>query len=414
MHDAELRPWFSGSAERRFHLMAKPIGATCNLNCTYCYYLSKNDLLGRSRRMSDGVLEAYVQQYIAAQDSPEIVFSWQGGEPTLLGLDFFRKAVELERKHCPPGKRVANDLQTNGTLLDDAWCAFLRDNGFLVGLSVDGPPALHDRYRLDRKRKPTCDRVVAAARRLRKHGVPFNTLTVVNRANAKHPVAVYRFLRREMGATRIQFIPAVEPRVFARVAPQHWDEKTLPTVGAPEARPGAPGSVVTDWSVDQEDYGTFLCAVFDEWCERDVGQAFVYLFECAVAQWMGLGASLCTLAQTCGRALAIEHDGSVYSCDHYVYPEYRLGNIIEQPLADIVYSFRQAAFGQAKNGSLPAYCRQCRYFFACHGECPKNRFIRTPDGEPGLNYLCSGLRAYFAHIDPYMQAMARQLQSGAW
>jgi uncharacterized protein len=409
--DTGYRPLPSGPAGRRFHLMAKPIGATCNLNCTYCYYLSKRTLLGSARRMTDEMLEEYVKQYIAAQDGPEIVFSWQGGEPTLLGLDFFQKAVELERKHCPPHKGVENDLQTNGTLLDDAWCAFLRDNRFLVGLSVDGPPALHDRYRLDRKREPTCDKVIAAARRLRKHGVPFNTLTVVNRVNARHPVAVYRFLRREIGATRMQFIPIVEPKVFARVAPQHWDESSLPILGSPAARPGAPGAVVTDWSVDPEDYGTFLCQVFDEWYQRDVGQAFVYLFECAVGQWMGLGASLCTLAETCGRALALEHDGSVYSCDHYVYPEYRLGNIQEQPLADLVFSPRQVAFGRAKSGSLPAYCHQCPYLFACHGECPKNRFIRTPDGEPGLNYLCAGLRQYFAHVDPYMKTMAQQLQA---
>ena len=400
----------NAAVSRRFHLMAKPFGAVCNLKCAYCYYLSKADLLGSNRRMSDEVLEAYVRQYIEAQDSPEMVFSWQGGEPTLLGLGFFQKVMELQQKHCPDGQRIENDLQTNGTLLDHAWCEFLRENRFLVGLSVDGPAALHDRYRRDGRDRPTCTRTLRAARLLRKHGVGFNTLTVVNRHNAKKPLEVYRFLRDEVGATRMQFIPVVEPNVFARVAPQYWDENCLPVLGSPAARPGSPESVVTDWSVSAEDYGDFLCAVLDEWYSEDVGKAFVYLFECAVGQWMGMGASLCTLAASCGLALAIEHDGSVYSCDHYVYPEYRLGNVMEQHLSDIVFSPRQSAFGASKHASLPEYCRQCPYVLACHGECPKNRFLRTPDGEPGLNYLCAGLRRYFEHIDPPMKLMARQLR----
>jgi uncharacterized protein len=390
--------------------MAKPFGAVCNLDCTYCYYLSKADLLGSNRRMADEVLEATVRQYIEAQDGPEIVLSWQGGEPTLLGLDFFRKVMEVEKTHCPPGKRIENDLQTNGTLLDHAWCEFLRENHFLVGLSVDGPPALHDRYRRDKRGRPTCARTLRAARLLRKHGVPFNTLTVVNRQNSKKPLEVYRFLRDQVGATKIQFIPVVEPAVFARVAPQHWDESRLPVLGSPAARPGSPESVVTDWSVCAEDYGAFLCAVFDEWYSHDVGKVFVYLFECAVGQWMGMGASLCTLASSCGLALAIDHDGSVYSCDHYVYPEYRIGKVMEHHLSEIVFSSRQSTFGACKHTSLPQYCRRCPYLFACHGECPKNRFVRAPDGEPGLNYLCAGLRAYFEHIDPHMKTMARQLR----
>ena len=409
MRETGHPPLGAKPTKRRFHLMAKPIGTVCNLNCTYCYYLSKMDLLESNQRMAEEVLEAYIKQYIEAQDGPEIVFSWQGGEPTLLGLGFFRKAVELEVKHCPPAKRVENDLQTNGTLLDDAWCEFLRENRFLVGLSIDGPRSLHDRYRRDKRGQPTCAQTLRAARLLRKHGVQFNTLTVVNRVNAQHPLEVYRFLRKEVGATHIQFIPIVEPKGFERIAPQYWDENSLPVLGSPTARPGSQDSVVTDWSVDPEDYGTFLCAVFDEWYARDVGKAFVYLFECALGQWMGMGASLCTLATTCGQALALEHDGSVYSCDHYVYPEYRLGNIKEQHLSDLVFSPRQSAFGAAKNASLPKYCRQCPYLFACHGECPKNRLLRTPDGEPGLNYLCTGLRTYFAHIDPYMKAMGKQL-----
>jgi len=406
---SETMPMATG----RFHLMAKPIGALCNLDCAYCYYLSKQDLLGSKRRMTDDVLESYIKQNIDAQDGPEIVFSWQGGEPTLLGLEFFQKVIELQKKHCPPGKRVENDLQTNGTLLDDAWCEFLRTNRFLVGLSVDGPKDLHNTYRVDKNHQPTFNKVLAAARLLHKHGILFNTLTVVNRFNARYPVEVYRSLRRQLGAMRIQFIPLVEPNVFERVAPQHWNEETLPTLESPTARPGSLDSIVTDWSVDPEDFGTFLSKVFDEWYRWDIGKAFVYLFECAVGQWMGLGASLCTLAETCGLALAIEHDGSVYACDHYVYPEYRLGNIREQHLSNIVFSSRQAAFGIAKSKSLPQYYRECKYLFLCHGECPKNRFIRTPDGEPGLNYLCTGLRKYFSHIDPYVKTLAQELHAAA-
>lgn len=391
--------------------MAKPIGAVCNMDCTYCYYTSKKDLLGSNRRMTDAVLEEYVRQYIEAQGGREVIFSWQGGEPTLLGLDFFKKVIELEKEYCPPNKRVENDLQTNGTLLDDAWCEFLRQNRFLVGLSIDGPKTLHDHYRVDMHRKPTFDKVFAASKLLRKHSVQFNTLTALNRMNVQHPLDVYHFLRDDVGSTRMQFIPVVEPKVFTRVAPQYWDKSTLPTLGSAAARPGSPDSVVTDWSVDPDDYGTFLCKVFDEWYAHDFGKAFVYLFECALGQWMGMPASLCVHADTCGKALAMEHDGSIYSCDHYVYPEYWLGSIKEHHMSDIVFSSRQSEFGAHKSRSLPKYCRQCPYLFACHGECPKNRFLRTPDGETGLNYLCSGLRKYFTHIDPHMKSMARHFQA---
>jgi uncharacterized protein len=387
--------------------MAKPTGAVCNMDCTYCYYLSKKDLINSNARMTDAVLEEYLRQYIEAQQGPEVVLSWQGGEPTLLGLDFFRKIVDLEEEYCPPNKRVENDLQTNGLLLDDAWCEFLREKRFLVGLSIDGPQVLHDRYRVGRHREPTFDKVLAASKLLRKHGVQFNTLTTVNRINAQYPLEVYRFLRTEIGSTRIQFIPVVEPKFFARVAPQCWDEGTLPTLGSDAARPGSPDSVVTDWSVDPDEYGKFLCAVFDEWYGHDLGKAFVYLFECALGQWAGMPASLCIQAKTCGRALVIEHDGAIYSCDHYVYPEYMIGNIKETHLWDVVFSSRQEEFGLRKSSTLPGYCRRCPYLFACHGECPKNRFIRTPDGEAGLNYLCAGLRKYFAHIDPYLKRMAK-------
>jgi uncharacterized protein len=397
----------------RFHAMAKPIGPACNLECAYCYYLSKKRFFpGNEKwRMPDEVLESFIRQYIEGQNYEEIIFSWQGGEPTLLGVDFFKKVVELEKKYCPPGTRIENDLQTNGLLLDDAWCAFLRDNGFLVGLSIDGPRYLHDRYRIDSSGQGSFDRAFAASKLLRKHGVTFNTLTVVNRENARYPLDVYRFLRDEVQSTRMQFIPIVEPKGFEKSAPQHWDPALLPKAGEAAARPGSPDSVVTDWTVDPDDFGLFLCRVFDEWHRKDVGRVFVYHFEYALTQWAGApGVLLCTLGPICGKGLAVEHDGSVYACDHYVYPEYRLGNVREQFLAHMAFSARQMEFGLAKGRTLPEQCRRCEYLFACHGECPKNRFIRTAKGEPGLNYLCSGLKRYFAHIDRPMKEMAKLLK----
>ena len=359
--------------------------------------------------MPDDLLELFIRQYIESQDGEEIVFSWQGGEPTLLGLDFFRRVVELERKYRPPGRRIENDLQTNGTLLDDAWCEFLRENGFLVGLSIDGPKELHDRYRVTRGGKPTFDTVFAAAMLMRKHGVRFNTLSVINRENARRPLDVYRFLTREIGSTYVQFIPCVEPRDFRTTAPQHWRPEALPVVGTPQARPGSPDSVVTDWSVDPEDWGYFLCRTFDEWQRRDVGRVLVNLFETALAQYAGMPSQICTQGEFCGKGVALEHDGSLYSCDHYVYPEFRLCNIRETPIGGMVFSERQMKFGFAKRDTLPAYCRACRYLGACWGECPKNRLVRAPDGEPGLNYLCPGIKRFFAHAEPTIRAIVRQL-----
>jgi uncharacterized protein len=394
--------------------MLKPIGPLCNLNCTYCFYLSKKDLLpGRQDwRMSEAVLERLTEQYIHAQEDSEVTFAWQGGEPTLLGVGFFKRALSVQKKHCPPGKRVVNTLQTNGILLDDEWCRFLHDNEFLVGLSVDGPPSLHDQYRVDREGRPTSQRVLAAVERLHRHKVEFNTLTVVNRVNAQHPASVYRYLRNTIGSRYIQFIPCVEPKGFASVAPHYLDESQLPLLGDPASRPGAANSIVTEWSVDPDDYGAFLCRVFDRWLKVDVGEVFVMPFEVALGQWLGMPASACTSARTCGQALAVEHDGSVYSCDHYVYPEYRLGSIEEQPLADMALSECQMGFGKAKSRALPRYCRECEVLFACNGDCPRNRLLRAPDGEPGLSYLCSGLRAYYRHIDPWMKLIATEIKGG--
>lgn len=410
-NDQELRSHPS-SHPRGFSVMCKPAGPACNLDCKYCYYLSKESLLGLSgpKPMADEVLERFIKDYIHGNDAAEIVFDWQGGEPTLLGVDFFRKAVELQAHYCPPSKSVVNNLQTNGTLLDEEWCDFLKRHGFLVGISVDGPKELHDAYRRAKGGQPTFDRVMASVKLMRKKGVMFNTLTVVNRINARYPLDVYRFLTREAGGRLIQLIPMVEPKGFETTAPQHWAPERMPVTGNPAARPGTPDSVVHDESVDPEDLGAFLCRVFDEWWNRDVGRHFVNLFETSVAAWSGMPAQLCVFAGTCGRALALERDGCLYRCDHYVYPEYRLGNVMERSLVDMVFSGSQEAFGLNKSDLLPQYCRECRYRFACNGECPRNRFVRAPDGEPGLNYFCPGLKRFFAHADERLTRMARQLQ----
>ncbi len=407
----DTRNTWRGKPITRFHAMAKPTGPVCNLNCSYCYYLSKEDLLEHEGtwRMSDEVLEAFIRQYIEGQNHERIIFSWQGGEPTLLGLDFFRRVIELQKKYCPPHKRCENDLQTNCTLLDDEWCAFLAENNFLVGLSIDGPRELHDRYRRDKQDRGTFDRVMRAAGLLHKHKVDFATLSCVNRETGQHPLEVYRFLRDEVGSTRMQFIPIVEPKVFRRTPPSMWSDESRPFVGSPQARPGGEGSVVEDWCVDPDDFGEFLCRIFDEWLAKDFGKVFVHYFESAVATWMGGVAPNCTQAPFCGKALAVEHDGSVYACDHYVYPIHRLGNVLEEPLHEMAYSPAQEAFGTDKERLLPQRCRNCTYLFACFGECPRNRFLRTPEGEPGLNYLCPGWRKFFRHIDRPVKRIAKAI-----
>jgi uncharacterized protein len=407
--------WLGARATRRFHVMAKPAGSACNLDCAYCFYLSKRALADGpgSGHMSDDVLEHFVRDYIQSVTADEVVFSWQGGEPTLLGLEFFEKVITLQRKHAKPGQRIENDLQTNGTLLDEEWARFLRRHRFLVGLSIDGPREIHDHYRVTKHAEPTFDRVFAAARMLQKHAVPFNTLTCVHRYNASRPLDAYRFLRREVGSTYLQFIPIVEPKEFETVAPQHWDPARLPVVGSPESRPDHPDSVVTPWSVDPDEYGYFLCKVWDEWQARDVGKVLVNFCETLVAQHMGLPSQVCVHSEFCGKGVALEHDGSVYSCDHYVFPEYRLGDIRQQSVGDMVFSPRQVRFGYEKSETLPAYCRQCRFLSDCWGECPKNRLLRTPAGEPGLNYLCSGLRRFFRHATPAAQRMAKSLAKAA-
>jgi len=395
--------------------MAKPAGSACNLDCTYCFYLSKQKLAGGpgGGHMDDELLEQFVRNYIQSVTADEVVFSWQGGEPTLLGLEFFAKVVALQRKHAKPGQRVENDLQTNGTLLDEDWARFLKQHNFLVGLSIDGPREIHDYFRVTKHAEPTFDKVFAAAKMLQKHGVRFNTLTCVHRFNASRPLDVYRFLRRELGSTYLQFIPIVEAKDFETVAPQRWDPGRLPVVGTPEARPDHPHSVVTPWSVDPEEYGYFLSKVWDEWLARDVGKVLVNFCETLVVQRMGMPSQICVYSEICGKGVALEHDGSVYSCDHYVYPEYRLGNVRQQSLGDMVFAPEQVRFGYAKSEQLPAYCRGCDYLTDCWGECPKNRLLRTPDGEPGLNYLCPGLKRFFRHARPAADRMAKALAKAA-
>lgn len=396
----------------RFHAMVKPIGAMCNLDCTYCYYLHKEDLLDQpaAPRMSGEVLEMHIRQYIEAQTGDEVVFSWQGGEPTLMGLDFFRTVVELQAHYKKPHQRIENDLQTNGTLLDAEWATFLKQYNFLVGLSCDGPKHLHDRYRLTKSGQPTHVKVMDAARLLRQHNVPYNALCVVNRENVKYPLDVYRFLTRELDVWRIQFIACVEPRTFRDVAPQHWDEASQPLVDSPRAKPGGADSVVTDWSVAPNDWGRFLCKVWDDWYKRDYGKVHVDLFETAVSQSLGRPAQRCITSEFCGKSMAIEHNGDVFSCDHYVYPAYRVGNISETHWSQMAYAEAQKRFGFSKRHTLPKYCRQCTHLRLCWGECPKNRLVRAPDGEPGLNYLCPGMKQFYEHIQNDMPEIIRRVK----
>ena len=389
-------------AHHGFHIMTKPIGPICNLDCKYCFYLEKDNLYPETRQwaMPRETLESYVRQYIAAQPQQEIHFAWQGGEPTLLGVDFFRTVVDLQRQYAD-GKTIHNALQTNATLLDDEWGDFLREQKFLVGVSIDGPRELHDYYRVDKGNAPTFDRVMRGLEVLKKHGVDFNTLTVVNRKNSEYPLEVYRFLK-EIGSGFLQFIPVVE-----RKAAQA-DGNGLVLI-QPSYKQAAE---VTEWSVEAEAYGKFLSRIFDEWVRKDVGRTFVQLFDVALESWLGMEASLCVFRRTCGSALAMESNGDVYSCDHFVYPEYRLGNIEETALDEIVALPAQESFGRAKLDALPRMCRQCEVRFACNGECPKHRFVNTPEGEPGLNYLCAGYKHFFKHIDPHMKFMANELRMG--
>jgi uncharacterized protein len=396
-----------------FHVLAKPTGAVCNLDCKYCFFLSKEMLYPGSRfRMADDLLETYIRQLLESQSSPDVIVGWQGGEPTLMGLEFFERSIAYVQQYKKPWQQVSYTLQTNGTRLDDAWCAFLKRHNVLVGLSVDGPRELHDAYRVDKRGQGSFDDVMRGFRYLNRHGVDVNILCTVHAANADHPVEVYRFFRDDLKTAFIQFIPIVE-RVTEQLLPvanQGWGER------GSDPRPlyVLEGNRVTIRSVASEQWGRFLIGIFDEWIQRDVGAVFVQMFDAALASWLGAPASMCIFSETCGNAVALEHNGDLYSCDHFVEPRYLLGNIQQLHMLQLVTSEQQRAFGLAKRDTLPKYCRDCSVRFACHGECPKNRFISAPDGEPGLNYLCAGYKAFFTHIDRPMRLMADLLRQGRY
>jgi uncharacterized protein len=384
-----------------FNVMVKPTGPLCNLNCTYCYYLEKKKLFPENKdfKLHEDLLEVFINQYIDVQQVPVVTFVWQGGEPTLLGLDYFKKVVDLQKKYSN-GKKIENAFQTNGTRLNDDWCNFFVENNILVGISIDGEEHNQNRFRRANSGEPTFKRVMKGIELLHKHKVEFNTLSVVNSYNVHFASETYKFLKR-IGSGFIQFLPVVE-----RVA--DFPENGRLNLVTPDF--GTYASV-TDWSVNGKDYGKFLISVFDEWVRNDVAKYYVQIFDTTLANFIGEMPGLCVFSETCGNALVMEHNGNIYSCDHYVYPEYFLGNIKETPLIDMAKSQGQFDFGINKRNKLPLYCLKCDVRYACHGECPKHRFLDTPDGNPGLNYLCEGYKMFFHHVEPYMEYMAKELKS---
>lgn len=383
-----------------FHVMAKPAGPNCNLRCEYCFYLEKHDVLGLgAARMDDELLERFIRQRIESGVGPEVEFAWQGGEPTLAGLPFFRRVVELQRKHAG-GRRVTNAFQTNGTRLDDQWAAFFGRHRFLVGISIDGPKHLHDAFRRSQSGRPTFDEVMRGVGLLKRHRVEFNALTTVHRKNSGSALEIYRFLVDEVGARHLQFIPIVEREVPAPGGPRLFRPGDNPA----DAR-------VTDTSVAPRDYGDFLIRIFDHWVQRDVGRVYVQSFDNALANWVGAPGAICVHSEACGNAVALEANGDVFSCDHYVYPEYRLGNIRRASLPELLASPIQESFRRLKREALPAECRRCAVRFACHGGCPKHRFLPAEDGRLALNYLCEGYRKFFSHVEIPMQTMAALLRA---
>jgi uncharacterized protein len=394
-----------------FHVMAKPTGAKCNLDCKYCFYLSKEALYPNSDfRMSPATQREFIRQYIQAQHVPEVQLAWQGGEPTLMGLDFFKRAVLYAKQYKKYGMQINHAIQTNGVLLDETWCKFLREENFLVGLSLDGPEEIHNAFRVDKGNQPTFHRVMKAAKLLKENHVEFNILCTLHSANAERPLEVYRFFRDEVSAKYIQFIPIIERIQDGLLSP---DELVV----NPEFTQNRPlylqrGNRVTQRSITAEQFGNFYITIFDEWVRKDVGKVYVQMIDVALANWAGANPGLCIHSETCGNALAIEHNGDLYSCDHFVEPDFFLGNVHETPMDEMVALEKQRKFGSDKKNQLPQYCIACSVRFACHGGCPKDRFIQTPDGEPGLNYLCAGYKAFFHHIDIPMRIMVDYLRRG--
>lgn len=389
---------FISPFSRPVYVMLKPVGSVCNLACDYCYYLEKSKLYPQVKNhiLTDELLEKFIKEYIECQTMPEILFTWHGGETLMRPLSFYRKALELQRKYGR-GRQIDNCIQTNGTLLTDEWCRFFRENNFLVGISIDGPQEFHDEYRRNRQGLPSFYKVMKGIELLKKHQVEYNAMAVVNDYNVDYPLDFYRFFK-EIDCRYIQFAPIVE-RI--RTKP---DATTL-------SAPGEKGEEVrlAPFSVDAVKWGTFLCSIFDEWVRNDVGQYYVQLFDATLANWVGEQPGVCTLARTCGHAGVMEFNGDIYSCDHFVFPEYKLGNIRTKTITEMMYSAEQLAFGEAKQAALPEYCNKCEFLFACNGECPKNRFLYTPDGEYGLNYLCAGFKRFFRHAAPAMDFMKKEL-----
>lgn len=392
-----MGPMFS-PFEEPLYVMLKPAGAMCNLACEYCYYLEKSHMYneGPKTLMSDSLLEHFVKQYIESQTTPNVLFLWHGGETMMRPLSFYQKALQLQKKYAR-GRMIDNAFQTNGTMLTDEWCRFFKENNWLVGVSIDGPKEVHNAYRQNRLGQPSFDQVMRGINLLNKHGVMWNAMAVVNDLNVKHPQEFYRFFK-SIGCRYIQFTPIVE-----RLA-EHEDGRHLAT-------PDQKDCSLAHFSVTPEDWGDFLCTIFDEWVRNDVGQYFIQIFDATLANWVGVDPGLCTMARSCGHAGVMEYNGDVYSCDHFVFPEYKLGNIRQNTLLEMMYSERQLEFGRKKQGSLPGQCRKCDYLFACNGGCPKDRFAQTVDGEPNLNYLCKGYHQYFKHVAPYMDYMKNELMS---
>ena len=379
------------------YVMLKPAGAHCNLACKYCYYLEKSHLYQNSLRhlMSDEMLEQFTREYIEAQTMPQVLFTWHGGEPLMRSIDFYKKTLELQKKYAH-GKQIDNVIQTNGTLLTDEWCEFFAQNHWLVGISIDGPQEYHDHYRVTPAGKPSWEKVMQGIQLLKKHRVEWNAMAVVNAYNAEHPLEFYHFFR-DNGCQYLQFTPIVERLT------EHEDGRTLASLADDREIP------LTDASVTPQQWGNFLCTIFDDWVRHDVGKTFVEIFDCTLANWMGVLPGICAYSKECGHAGVMEHNGDVYSCDHFVFPEYKLGNIRDQSLIDMLYGEKQQAFSRLKHTSLPRQCKECDMEFACHGECPKNRFEKDKYGEPGLNYLCQGYYQYYSHVAPYMDFMKREL-----
>ena len=379
------------------YVMLKPAGAHCNLACKYCYYLEKNNLYQNSHRhlMSDEMLEQFTREYIEAQTMPQVLFTWHGGEPLMRSIDFYKKALALQKKYAH-GKQIDNVIQTNGTLLTDEWCEFFAKNHWLVGISIDGPQEYHDHYRVTPAGKPSWEKVMQGIQLLKKHRVEWNAMAVVNAYNAEHPLEFYHFFR-DNGCQYLQFTPIVERLT------EHEDGRTLASLADDREIP------LADASVTPQQWGNFLCTIFDDWVRHDVGKTFVEIFDCTLANWMGVLPGICAYSKECGHAGVMEHNGDVYSCDHFVFPEYKLGNIRDQSLIDMLYGEKQQVFSRLKHTSLPRQCKECDMEFACHGECPKNRFEKDKYGEPGLNYLCQGYYQYYSHVAPYMDFMKREL-----